>query len=169
MAECEQLTSVHGRLISREPDPNKMCWGTALSLTGRKLRLTTCGGRDIYRCDNHPGSGLLGSERGCEPAALEQTGQNQERLAEALLSSTPSVPVSHLTPRPACAGSPACHHAHMPVPAARPRPLGPAASLLHSLQTDVDPADLSSLAQPPSIKGPFFSLSFSKQGGSKRE
>lgn len=40
---------VHGEPVPGGPDPNEMRWGTALRLTGRKLRLTTCRGRDIYR------------------------------------------------------------------------------------------------------------------------
>lgn len=155
--------SVHGRLVPGDPDPNKMRWRTVLKLTGRKLRLTTCRGRDIYRWDNHPGSGLLGSKDGCEREALRRgpAGGGMEPKATsggsppALLgrSMRPANPsessdtaaglrrFTSVSPRP---------HAQ---PGPRPRPVGPAASLLHSLQTDVDPANLSSLAQPPSIMG----------------
>lgn len=71
----------------------------------------------------------------------------------------------------ACAGSVVCHYA--PTLRGLSEQLGPGLwapfppSVPPSLQTDVDPAHLSSLAQPPSIMGFFFFSS--KQGASKRE
>lgn len=135
MAKRARLAGAHGRPVSRDPDPNKMCWGTALSMTGRKLRSTTCGGRDIYRCDNHPGSGLLGNNWP-SVGARQAAGQNPEQRAEAFLwldiagACARRIPLSHPTPWPACAGSSACRHAHMlRGPSQQPGP-GPWASLL---------------------------------------
>lgn len=117
--------------------------------------------------------------------ARRAVGRKQEQQAEALRPlyvASPCagrIPVSHPTPRPACAGSPACHHAHaLRGPSERPGPgpwappprcLTPSRQMLTRLTSAVWQA------QPPSIMGlffppppPSFLKTRSEQGGIQR-